>query len=180
MRFFTTDLLVRFNSTDDGQADMADAEWEAAIRAYRSHLDQFRAGMSSSVRRLADLNLHDAEFLAVEEVIEPSTGPSVELSGPPAWSAMAIVNVRHGGKVISLLYGLWDRIREFAAPVDWPFSPNQVHWHYDELDLVAGRPGGYLHRVLWSDGRILELPFSSIVIHSFALPSREMPVTPGV
>ncbi len=71
MRYFTPELVVRFNSPDDLEADRADAEWEAAMRAYREHLDGLRARMPKQVERLADLCLHDAEILAWESPIEP-------------------------------------------------------------------------------------------------------------
>ena len=71
MRFFTPELYVRFNSADDAEADVADAEWESAVAAYRRHLDGLRDRIPMQVRALADLCLHDAELLAVQQEIQP-------------------------------------------------------------------------------------------------------------
>ena len=53
MKFFTPELFIRFNSTDDEKADRADEDWEAAIGAYRHHLDCLREQMPSQVNKLA-------------------------------------------------------------------------------------------------------------------------------
>ena len=50
MRFFTHDLYVRFNSPDDGVADDAHADWEAAVRDYHAHLAKIRDRLPSPVR----------------------------------------------------------------------------------------------------------------------------------
>ena len=72
MRFFTPELYVRFNSSDEDQANAADAAWEAALQGYQKHLDGIRERLPSQVRKLSALNLHDAEVLAFEEVAEPA------------------------------------------------------------------------------------------------------------
>src|SRR5438874_13783984 len=54
MRFFTPELYLKFNSSNDGEADQADEAWEAAIRAYRHHLKGVRDKMPSQVVRLSE------------------------------------------------------------------------------------------------------------------------------
>jgi hypothetical protein len=71
MRFFTPDLYVRFNSSDEKEADRANEAWEAALSGYRKHLDGIRDCMPSQVRNLSELNLHDAEVLACDQAVEP-------------------------------------------------------------------------------------------------------------
>jgi len=39
MHYFTPELYLRYNSEEDDVADAADAEWEAALKGYRAHLD---------------------------------------------------------------------------------------------------------------------------------------------
>jgi len=171
MRFFTPELYVRFNSADDDVAEQANGEWELALSQYRAHLDGMHDQMPSSVKMLSGLCLHDADFLACEQKVEPFYSLPIEpFVVPAAWTAMAIVSVKQDDHFTSLIYRLWDHVREFTAIDDWPFSKVRTHWLYDEIDKVADHPGEFLHRVMLSDGRVLEIPFVSAVIHSVPLP----------
>jgi hypothetical protein len=173
MRFFTPELFVRFNSPDEDEADEANEAWETALLEYREHLDAIRDRMPSQVRKLAELCLHDAELLACEQAVEPLF-PPVEPFGPhPLWSALAILSVNHDRKIVSLIYILWDRVREYPSPQNWPFSKLRTHWLYDEVDLTSNDRGMFLHRVLLSDGRVLEIPFMSAVVHKPISPPSE-------
>lgn len=170
MRFFTPELYTQFNSPNDEEADRADEAWEAVTREYRRHLEGIRDRMPSQVRQLAGLCLHDAEILACDQETQ-SLFPSPEPMWPgPLWSAVNIVSVKHDGQALSLIYFLWDRIREYPAPEGWPFSGLRKHWLYDEVDLGSDHRGMFLHRVLLSDGSVLEIPFVSVIAHSFPLP----------
>jgi hypothetical protein len=174
MKFFTPELLIRFNSSNDEVADHADAEWEDAVRAYHKHLDGLRDQMPSSVKKLADLCLHDAEVLACDEPVEPlfplsRFEPLLRHSLFPFWLGFAILSIRKGDEVVSLIYALCDRIRKHPSIGDWPFSKLRRHWLYDEVDVSPNLPGMFLHRVLMSDGTLMEIPFSSALIHSFRL-----------
>ncbi|HYT87925.1 MAG TPA: hypothetical protein VEL76_04340 [Gemmataceae bacterium] len=173
MRYFTRQLYQQFNSAEDAEADRAEQAWETALEEYRQHRDGLRDRMPSNVSKLADLNLHDAEILSRTEEIQPGAPfifPEFPFPLPIAlWSAVAIVSVRLGGDVVSLIYCLWDRIREDPAPDDWPFSKLREHWLYDEVDIGSERRGPFLHRILLSSGVELEIPFTTVVIHRFAV-----------
>jgi hypothetical protein len=168
MKFFTPELIIKFNSSDDEEADRANEEWEAAIRAYREHLDGIRDQMPSQVKKLAGLCLHDAELLACEERTEPFF-PGSQFEPFPFWFGSAILSIRQGNKIISLIYVLRDRVRTYASSEEWPFSKLRTHWLYDEVDVSPNRREVFLHRVLLSDGVIMEIPFLSALIHSFPL-----------
>jgi hypothetical protein len=163
MKFFTPELYMRFNSSDNEVADRADEDWETAIAAYREHLDGLRDVMPPSVKELADLCLHDAELLAWEQPIEPL------FEFLPFRTGFAILSMRQGDEIVSLIYVLWDRVRKHALREDWPFSKLRTHWLYDEIDVCPYQRGMFLHRVLLSDGTIMEIPFLSALIHSFRL-----------
>lgn len=172
MRYFTRQLYQQFNSADDEEADRADEAWEAAIEKYREHREGLRDRMPLNVAKLADLNLHDAEILSRAEEIQPGAPFYYDFPFPltPAfWSAVAIVSMRVGDDILSLIYCLCDHIREYPAPDDWPFSKLSEHWLYDEVDIASERRGPFLHRILLSSGVELEIPFSTVVIHRFAL-----------
>ena len=82
---------------------------------------------------------------------------------------MAIVSLLQDGDVISLIYALWDSVREHEAAPDWPFSNAHIHWLYDEVDAAAKPAGKFVHRILLSDGRVLEIPLASVVMHRVSL-----------
>jgi hypothetical protein len=167
MKYFTPELYLRCNSGDDEEADRAIEEWESAIRAYREHLDGLIDQMPSQVRSLADLCLHDAEILAREDPIVPhSLLPKL---GPFAfWSGFAILSMRQGRQVVSLIYVLSDRIREHLSE-GWPFSKQRIYWLYDEADISLRHQGMFFHRVFLSCGTTLEIPFHSVLIHLIPL-----------
>jgi hypothetical protein len=125
--------------------------------------------MPSPVRELSELCLHDAELLAREQIIEPFFPVCPEPAGTPAWSALAILSVKHEDTIVTLIYALWDRVRESRPVADWPFSGERPHWLYDEIDVTAAA-GAFVHRLLFSDGTVVEIPFASVVIHRLPLP----------
>src|SRR4051794_25545771 len=124
MRFFTPTLYQQFNSPDDEEADRADEAWEEAIRAYQEHLSEVRVRMPSQVRKLADLCLHDAELLSrVEELQSITAYPDFPFPFPlPLWTAVAVLYVRSGDDLLSLIYCLSDRVRLYPPPEGWRFS----------------------------------------------------------
>lgn len=171
MRYFTRQLYQAFNSPDDRVADRADEAWEAAIREYRKHLDGIRDRVPANVLKLSELDLHDAEVLSRVEDVQPGGPPNAVGSNRSlavaSWSAVAIVTVRRGDDLVSLIYGLWDHVREHPAPDDWPFSRRNEHWLYDEVDGAQDGPAPFVHRILFSSGVELEIPFVTVVIHRF-------------
>jgi len=168
MRFFTPELYIKFISPDDAVADRADEDWEAAISEYRRRLDLLWAKMPSHVQKLARLCLHDAEFLAFEEPIEPIS-PLPDFGPFPLCLRFAILSVKQGDRILSLIYVLGDRVRRHPSEGSWPFSNLRPHWLYDEVDLAPTGLRTFLHRVLLSDGTVIEIPFVSVMIHSYPL-----------
>jgi hypothetical protein len=165
MRFFTPELYLRFNSDDDTVADRANEEWEAALAEYRERLSEIREEMPQEVNELASLDFHDAELLQVGET-KKALGGYDSIFGTPHLVRPLLISVRSRSEVIVILYFLWDDVRKNPSSVDWPFSTDQVHWLYDEVDLVDNHDfPHFVHRMLFSDGRSLEVPFSSALVH---------------
>lgn len=178
MRFFSPELYVRFNSPDENEADEAYQQWEEAAERYAQHLDTFRDRLPSQVRRLTELVLHDSVILSRGEEIQAGGQHFFhEFPFPfffPVWNAVAIITVKDGDTIRSLIYCLWDRVRTYPPPEDWPFSKEGEHWLYDELDATNANRGptqfgGFTHRVLLSTGVVLEIPFVTLIIHEFSL-----------
>ncbi|WP_435008311.1 hypothetical protein P12x_005555 [Tundrisphaera lichenicola] len=170
MKFFTPELYLRFNSSDDREADLADQAWEDSIRAYRASLDLSRGSMPPRVCELAEqLCLHDAELIALRvDKCDPRADPA---SPPPA----ATICLKDGETIIHIDYLLWDEVvqRPFRGP--WPNSPERVHWLYDEVDVDGEvddpempAPPRYWHRILLSDGRSLAVPFTDAITSRFS------------
>lgn len=162
MRFFTPELYVQFNSSNEEEADRADQAWEAAIQEYHLHLKDIWDRLPSQVRQLTELCLHDADLLACHQETEP-------LFSGTSWSAVAVLSLKQGEQVTTLFYSLWDRLREFPPRRDWRFSKARKHWMYDEVDVVDTQRGFFVHRILFSDGGIVEVPFVSVLIHRLTL-----------
>jgi len=171
MRFFTPELYIQFNSSDDEVADLANDAWENAVQKYQRHLENIRPRMPPQVRKVADLCLHDYEVLGFQQEFQ-SASPLPEPFWPaPFWSAVAIMFLKREQTLRFLIYVLWDRVREHEAKKDWPFAAERKHWLYDEVDIEADQRGLFLHRVLFSDGMVVEIPFATAITTSLTLPA---------
>lgn len=144
MRFFTPDLYLRFNSNDDEIADQANDEWEKAIDSYQRYLKKLN--LPESVKKLTEINLHDAELSDFQEVDIHQT----------------VMSLKNNQYVYCLIYQTTNLVRKDNFPQNWLFSDQRKHFLYDELDL---QDSAFLHRILWSDGEILEIPFTFVTIN---------------
>lgn len=176
MKYFTPELYVRFNSSDEKVADRADREWERNIEKYEQYLDGVRDRLPTQLRKLTELHNHDARVLSRVEEIQAGRAypfPDFPFPFPGSWSAVAILSLKTDETIRSLIYSLWDHTRVLPFKGAWPFSKEAEHWLYDELDFPPDRHAGCLHRVLLSSGTELEIPFTSVVIHEFSLTPAE-------
>lgn len=171
MRFFTPELYVQFNSSDNEAADRADQTWEKALQEYQRHLDAIRHEMPSQVQKVAELCPHDAEVLGFERDLPTFWHPFGQFR--PFCHATAILSLTRGGTILFLIYMLGDSVREHAVKADWPFSKLRKHWLYDEVDVVGCPEKMFLHRILFSDGSVVEIPFVSVIVSSVPLPANE-------
>lgn len=171
MRFFTPELYLEFNSPDDEVADRANQTWEETLESYRKHLHSMH--LPVGIDAIASLNLHDAVLLGIEQCSEPFSAPD---SSEALWPAIAIVSLKQDLQINSMIYTLWDNIREFSPPANWLFDDRRKHWLYDEVDR-SPNPQGYVHRILFSDGRVVEVPFVAAISSSVTLPATDESVT---
>ena len=121
MKFFTPELMIRFNSLDD---DEADQDWDAALHAYRNHTADLRVRFRKPLEQLMHLSLHDAELLA--------NLPLIELSSPFANGEelrCSVIDVRQGDQIISLTYFLGGEVQSDktgSAPARDPVHPGEL------------------------------------------------------
>ena len=72
-------------------------------------------------------------------------------------------------KVWTLAYRLNGPVRQSSPPEGW-VSTSQHQWLYDEVDEDPDSAGGaFLHRILFGDGRVLEVPFGAVKVSESAL-----------
>jgi hypothetical protein len=143
MRFFTRELLKELNSQDDAVVERATQKWEQAIQDYRQSLKPLLARMPGKARGLSKLVLHDARAFAVKRTI-----PTVQ----------QIIAAPDSDSTVLLTYDLWSSPRT-SLPASWPFSSQDKYWLYDELDWGTKGTARFIHRILFSDGSVLAIPF---------------------
>jgi len=167
MRYFTPELYLQINSSDDKLVERAQQRWEKAIVAYRKHVSAILTGMPSELRDLANISLHDWELTRIVRHHDTATpSGSADL---PLWQSTAWIALRQGDELVVLSYVLWDKVQNVAAPKNWSFSKKRVHWLYDELDRVGGQCDRLIHRVLLSNGVTLGIPFSTCIVRRIKL-----------
>ncbi len=169
MRFFTPELYLKFGSADDALADQADQQWEAATVAYRKHVDTFRDIMPPAVAVFEKMCFHDAQLLAGPQMPDGTLRSRVPSSN--TWPAITNVCLSHRDEVWVLTYVIYDDIRQQQAPPDWPNATSQPLWLYDEFDLADRDRNMFVHRILLGDGRLLEIPFLSVIVDHFSIHS---------
>jgi hypothetical protein len=149
MKYYTPELLERCNSSDLDQAYAASQEWEAGIDHYEESLSSWRHRAPEGVRRLLDeFDGHDGLFLGqallgrdilrlVIEVDQVLWKLSYQLLADPK-----IASPPRTGN-------LWSQ-----GPV--------LAWLYDELTCLSA--GRFQHEILRSDGSILRIEFSDVLL----------------
>ncbi|MDX2271153.1 MAG: hypothetical protein NW237_04290 [Cyanobacteriota bacterium] len=164
MHFFTPELYIQFNSSDAEIADKADEAWEVALQEYQHHLERIRPAMPPQVAKISELGLHDAEVLKLQQEVEIL---------PYSFPLATIINLKQGREILSLIYILYAPTRSYSAKDGWHFSKLRKHWLYDEFDTQSSKGSLFLHRILFSDGSVLEIPFLFVITSSFRLPGED-------
>jgi hypothetical protein len=144
MNYFTPELLERFRSQDDQEAETAADEWEAKGEAYVAYLRSVAAQLPAPLRQLLEnYYLHDAEmvFAAVDGTEFQVT---LKLDTPPHDSLL-------------LTYKSVDAVQVIPHPPS-PCSPVPVVWLYDEVEIQHDQ-AAFKHSILLSNGWDLRISF---------------------
>ena len=166
MKFFTPELYMRFNSSDDDIADEATREWDRAIENYLRHLQSLP--LTEHVKELSEQCFHDA--LCLDKTTHP--GRSFPAAHPSrkgnnseerdrTWITPQITSLllQAADEMIQLLYSAaYDPVIVDHSP-EWKAWEVTNRWLYDEIDVAEDEPRLFIHRILWSNGTVLTIPF---------------------
>jgi len=165
VKFFTSQRLVRLQDrSNKGKFAAALEDWERAAHAYRQHLLRVRHELPGELQQLIDaIPLHDARVLDMwwggrthfTITLQPESDPL---------------------RLVVLTYSLMEppAIQQDVLPESIRSEP--IAWLYDELDLgtnAARRTQAFLHRILLSDGREVDLHFRKVTV------KKPIPVVPA-
>jgi hypothetical protein len=157
MKYFTPELYLRGQSTDDAVVEAAEDAWEQAILDYRKHCDAIAPQLSETLRQFREshLCLHDAEVFGLAK-LSMTTLPwrfqdVVLLAKPEKWG-------EEPEKLLFLHFGLTaEPVVERWEPDQSKQSGDRVFWLYEEIDVVS--PGVFSLEIMFHNGLLLKLQF---------------------
>ena len=167
MRFFTPDLFLRVNSSNEEIADSAQEAWEFATHSYQHHLKTVLRSAPRNIVELAGACFHDAVIVGLtfdpygRDPFQYSSGGRIPPSVPrpsPATFKLALA-----GRSIALVYLVWDGVTTTPPNPGWSEHKGPLLWLYDEIDEIWSRFGMFIHRILVSNGQVWEIPFYDVV-----------------
>jgi hypothetical protein len=169
MKFFTPELFVQGNSSDDDLVDQVEAAWEEALERYDQHYRTFEAQLPVGMQRFCkEQCLHDADVFA--PAVMPGPGNEVVIIAqqvntllPETLNTLAI-----------LRYTVTQEPTVEIPVVSNVFNDTQPIWLYDEVDVVG--PGVFSHEILISNGRVVRVLFRDFryEIARLVLPERSL------
>jgi hypothetical protein len=163
MKYFTPELYIQGNSSDERLVDQAEEAWEQAVTRYRRHYRKIKPQLPEAVRKFHDeYCLHDAAVF----------GPAKLSINTLPWGFQDVVIVaqnigtlyaEHLNTLMFLQYAVTaEPVIEVPVPSEH-FSRSQPYWLYDEIDAIE--PGVFSHEILLSDGRVVKLRFRELRFH---------------
>ena len=145
MKFFTPDLLARYNSPNEEIADIASDQWGAARDAYGRIVEQLRQNIQ--VQQLLDIDFHDAivDFMGGRGLI------------------FSIYLRTEEGSGFEVVYLLADSLSWIQHP-SFP-AARVLTWWYDEIEEL--KDCSFVHSILLSSGVELHIPFVKATVRTF-------------
>ena len=154
MRYFTPDLVRKLNAPNGETVDEVAERWEEAIQSYQKHLQRLRREMPSALQPVTNLSLHDWNVITI----------TVDKHGAGRKAGSVLVALKDNGNLIFLRYSLTQKLRRIDSPEGWPFKHDAVDWLYDEVDADKRDEKSFVHRILFSDGTTLVIPFATCIV----------------
>jgi hypothetical protein len=159
MKYFTPELLARTRSPDDDVAEAAAAEWERAIAAYNSRLNEIRRKLPLGARQLLKhVSLHDARLLTIG-LANNELVLTFRLPGSGSKSG-------GGLELRYTLIGQPELVHQVNGASRAVPSPRWLL--YDELELATqGQQTAFKHSLLFADSLELRILFSHLRFKRF-------------
>jgi hypothetical protein len=163
MKYFTPELLVQNNSSDEAVAEAAIVEWKRRNRNYLRRYKKIQSLLPESVRKFTkEQCLHDADWAGCAQL---ST-----YTFPWNWHDVIIIArqehtlIPEYKNTLAILQYLVTRPADLQTPVQpWPLSHGRPTWLYDDIDLVE--PGVFSHSILVSNGLVATIQFREVRYH---------------
>jgi hypothetical protein len=152
MKYFTPERYLGLQNCSSASAmDSADTEWEKAVGQYDAYLREILPGLPPSVRRLADMYLHDADVLSMSR-----EGDNFMIQLQPEVPPHDLITFSFS------LTGEPDVNRSTLPPEQ---CSEQPQWLHEELEVVDSTgETHYRLSVLLSNGWEVRLPFRDVQI----------------
>ena len=158
MKHFRPELYLRSQPRHDrATVEAAVAEWDRAETDYEAELKQNWGRFPAAVQSYLDsVRLHDGVLVA---------------DGPPDSDRYRLV-VRSDtpdGEFVEFVYRLVEdpTVHDAGFPDD--LKSDAAHWLYDEFEAdPVPTQSRFTHSILFSDGRELRIPFSSLEVQRFS------------
>src|SRR5260370_18021578 len=159
MKYFTPELYLRGQSTDNGVNREVDCLWEQAVEAYERPLQDIRGEMPDHIRRFNALVLHDAEVRIIASQ-EDKFLMVLRQDIPPR-------------DLVFLTYELVAEPAIERSVLTREHSSQVMHFMYDEFDVVhEDRQNYFTQSILFSNGWeiALKFPDERVVMPEIASP----------
>src|SRR5262249_24183377 len=141
MKYFTPELLARYASDNDEEADQAAVEWEKRCEQYQLYLATVEEELPQGFKDLyARYYLHDARVLTMGRH-DHTFVITLRLDPPPC-------------QLVTLTYELSaePHIVQDALPHELRSACDGVEWQYAEIERLPGDPPTWKHSILLSNG----------------------------
>jgi hypothetical protein len=78
--------------------------------------------------------------------------------------------IQNADQITQILYfGAGAEPQSAKHAPEWKLWERAKRWLYDEIDVAERDPQSFVHRILWSDGSVLAIPFWDVSIVSVPL-----------
>ena len=161
MKYMTPDLIARSQSADDRVAEDVLAEWDRACRQYNEHLQAIGPQLTESVRYFLDsFCLHDARVLG--------RGRTLGAKQEDRLFSILLELDQPRDRWLLLEYQLVGE-PTFIRHEELSDGKGPLVWLYDEISVADAAAPTFLHTILFTGGRELQLTFSNLRLERFLL-----------
>jgi hypothetical protein len=151
MKYFTQELIVLGQTTDDEILNEQEQLWEQAGERYVAYLKTVRPQFPPGLKWIDEhYYLHDAMILGMGRH-DHSLVMVLRLDPPPR-------------SLLTFTYDLLEEPRITEKTLPWESSSYWVEWQYDEIEMIPGTPPTWAQSILLSNGWEVRLHFREVQV----------------